>query len=230
MKELKQITVSTDLCDLKFVDISTSRTLEYVIEDLFEKDEYGFKSLNFLPGDVVVDIGANVGVVSIYLAKKYPDIQVYSFEAHPINYKNLLQNIELNNVSNIKPFNLAVSSTDEQFVSITLAQNNSGSSSLFIVDPKDPLTATIKTISLDSIIRINSIEKINFLKLDCEGSEFDILENSKLIHEILIENISAEIHTYMQSKNKNVDSLVELINNVSKNKPNCKLYTLGYIQ
>jgi tRNA A58 N-methylase Trm61 len=106
MKELKQITISTDLCDLKFVDISTSRTLEYVIEDLFEKDEYGFKSLNFSPGDVVVDIGANVGVVSIYLAKKHPDIQVYSFEAHPINYKNLLQNIELNNVSNIKPFNM----------------------------------------------------------------------------------------------------------------------------
>jgi FkbM family methyltransferase len=229
MKELKQITISTDLYDLKFVDIATSRTLEYVIEDLFEKDEYGFASLNFSPGDIVVDIGANVGAVSIYLAKKYPDIQVYSFEAHPINYKNLLQNIELNNVYNIRPFNLAVSSVDNQSVSITLAQNNSGSSSLFIVNPEDPLTATVKTISLDSIIRDNSIAKINFLKLDCEGSEFDILENSKLIHQILIENISAEIHTYMSSKNKNVDNLVELINNISKNKPNCKLYTLGYI-
>lgn len=229
MKELKQITISTDSCDLKFVDISSSRTLEYVIEDLFEKDEYGFNSLNFSPGDVVVDIGANVGVVSIYLAKKYPDIQVYSFEAHPVNYENLLQNIKLNNVSNVKPFNLAVSSSDDQYVSITLAPSNSGSSSLFIVDPKDPLTATIQTISLDSIIRNNSIAKINFLKLDCEGSEFDILENSELIHEILIENISAEIHTYMKSKNKNVDNLVELINRVSKNKPNCKLYALGYI-
>jgi FkbM family methyltransferase len=229
MKELKQIAISKDSCDLKFLDIQSSRTLEYIIEDLFEKDEYGFDSLSFLPGDVVVDIGANVGVVSVYLAKKYPDIQVYSFEAHPVNYENLLKNINLNNVSNVKPFNLAVSSSDDKDVSITLAQGNSGSSSLFIVDPKDPLTATVKTISLDSIIRNNSIAKINFLKLDCEGSEFDILENSKLIHEISIENISAEIHTYMKSKNKNVDNLIELINSISKNKPNCKLYTLGYI-
>jgi hypothetical protein len=80
---------------------------------------------------------------------------------------------------------------------------------------------------LDTIISTNNIKKIKFLKIDCEGSEFDILENFKQINVVEVVNMSVEIHTFMESRGKNVNSLVELCNKISTNKPTCKIYSLG---
>jgi FkbM family methyltransferase len=224
---IKEHIINTDGIELKFYDLETSETMTHMIEQVFEQDEYGLKKMNYNQGDVIVDIGANIGCVSIYLAKKYPDLKIISFEAHPTNYGNFVKNIESNGVTNIKHYNLAVSSKDGETVKITLNPGNTGSSSLYKINENDINTKEVKTISLDTIISENNISRIKFLKLDCEGSEFDILENSNLIHNILVENVSVEIHTFMESYNKNTDSLISLINQISENKPNCKVYTLG---
>jgi hypothetical protein len=85
----------------------------------------------------------------------------------------------------------------------------------------------VSTICLDTIISTNNIKKIKFLKIDCEGSEFDILENFKQFNTVEVVNMSVEIHTFMESKGKNVNSLVELCNKISTNTPTCKIYSLG---
>jgi FkbM family methyltransferase len=56
-----------------------------------------------------VDVGAHVGAVSIYLARKYPFIKVYAIEPDPLNYACLERNIELNGVTNVTAINKAVS-------------------------------------------------------------------------------------------------------------------------
>lgn len=179
--------ISSDGIDLTFCDVSTSETMRHMKEQVFDMDEYGLRTMNFVPGDIIVDIGANVGCVSIYLAKKYPFLKIYAYEAHPTNYDNLVANIALNNVTNIVPHNLAVFSRDNEEVRITLNPNNTGSSSLLKINPNGKDTASVRTISLDTIIETYGISRIKFLKLDCEGSEFDILPNSSGIHKIIIE-------------------------------------------
>lgn len=223
----KEYNINVDGLELKFMDLETSETMVHMIEQVYGFDEYGLKEMDFKNGDVILDIGANIGCVSIYLAKKYPFLKVLSFEAHPTNYNNFIKNIKLNNVTNIIPHNLAVSSTDDNEVSITLNPGNTGSSSVFKISENDINTKKVKTISLDTIISNNNLDNIKFLKIDCEGSEFDILENSKLSKTISIENISVEIHTFMENHNKNVDNLISIIETLSINKPNCKIYTLG---
>jgi FkbM family methyltransferase len=59
--------------------------------------------------DVVVDIGAHVGAVAIYLAKKYPFIRVIAIEPEPHNYACLVRNIEANGVTNVVAINKAIS-------------------------------------------------------------------------------------------------------------------------
>ena len=88
--ELKEYKVNIDNHELILYDIKSSRTLDFVIPEAVKGDEYKTRSVNFKPGDTVIDIGANVGAVSIMLAKKYPFLDIYAYEAHPINYKNLL--------------------------------------------------------------------------------------------------------------------------------------------
>ncbi len=217
--------IEIDGFELLFNDLSTSETMIHMKEQVFDQDEYGLNQINFQSGDVVIDIGANVGCVSILLAKKYPNIKIYAYEAHPINYQNLLENIKLNNITNIIPNNLVVSNTDNNTVKITLNPHNTGSSSIFKTNEFDKNTYDVKTISLDTIINSNNIKNIKLLKIDCEGCEFNILENSTEIHNIEIENIAAEIHTFVQSGD--VENLINLIKKVSINKSIYKVYTLG---
>ncbi len=214
---------------LNIVDVESSETMKHMIEQVYNQDEYNIRKMDFEDGDVVIDIGANVGAVSLYIAKKYPNVKIFSFEAHPINYKNLIRNINYNNITNIMAYNLAVSHTDNNLVNITLSSNNTGSSSIFKSSEKDNkfLNFDVETISLDTIILKNDIKKIKFLKIDCEGSEFDILENYKQMNSVEIVNMSVEIHTFMEHKGKNVSSLVELCNKISTNTPTCKIYSLG---
>ena len=213
-------------------DLKNSSTLKFVIPEAIFGDEYNTKKIDFKPGDVVLDIGANVGSVSIMLAKKHPFIKIYSYEAHPVNYQNLLKNIKENNISNIEAFNYAVYSTDNDSIDINLSYTNTGGSNSFI-DPKsrpdiyslEHSNVKVPTISLDSIIKNNNIKKIKLLKMDCEGAEFDIFEHSNLIgKQIPVENIGIEIHSFMEHDfGKDKYALIQFIHNISKNSPTIKI-------
>lgn len=208
---------------ISLYDLENSETLSHLMREVVLGDEYGIVNMQFNDDDVVIDIGANVGLVSIFLAKKFPNIKIYSFEAHPYNYKNFINNIEINKVKNIIPNNHAVYSIDNQEIEISMDFVNSGSSNCY-EHGNLSLSEKVKTISLDTIINENNINKIKFLKIDCEGAEFDILENSQMIQKIEIENIGVEIHGFMKKFNKDVESLKELVNKISKEKPKIKIY------
>jgi len=92
-------------------------------------DYYLLQSAAFREGDTIVDVGAHVGVVSIYLAKKYPFITVYAIEPDVMNYGCLQRNIELNGVTNVIPINKAIS--------------EDGREATLHVDPWDSAWATI---------------------------------------------------------------------------------------
>lgn len=115
--------------DFKFYDFIFSGVTEYMPNEI---DDYNFDSIDFKDGDVVIDIGGNIGMISIYLAKKYPFLKIYAFEPVKQNYENFLKNIELNNINKdiIKVFNLAITK-DRRDVILTSPFNNSGASNIY---------------------------------------------------------------------------------------------------
>jgi FkbM family methyltransferase len=200
-------------------DIETSKTLS-AIEEEFNSDLMEVNKLNFSENPVIVDIGANVGIVSFYFAKKYPNAKIFAYEPHPLNFQNLVKGIEVNNITNIYPFNLAVFSESDMDVKIFLHENNTSASSVFRFLSSDPFVE-VKTISLEDIIKQNNISYIDFLKIDCEGAEFDILENTDMFyHEnIPIKNMFIEFHRFMEKlENKSVDAALEKLKEIK----NCK--------
>lgn len=202
---------------LMFQDISGSQTLRWVVSEALIEDEYGLKDIKFKKGDVVLDIGANIGCVSIYLAKKNPDITIYAYEAHPINYDSLLHNLNLNNVTNVIAINKAVYSKTGETLKISLDENNTGASSCFV--DSGSKVAEVPTISMDDIITEHNISKLKLLKIDCEGAEFDIFNYSKLLKKIKIENLGMEVHGFMRHHGKDFDLFYEQVNSLKiKNK------------
>jgi len=140
-----------------------------ILEVFFEKT-YAPKGFEIKEGDVVIDIGAHIGVFSLF-ASLYTKNKIFSFEPLPENFKLLNENIKLNKKNNIKTFNLAVCG-DEKSRYIFYDESNTGGHSLF---KKGSRKIKIKCIKLENIFKKLKIERCNFLKIDCEGCEYEIL-------------------------------------------------------
>lgn len=202
--------------DLTLFDYIESNTIEMLDSDFNNLNEYGvIDKINFKNNDIVIDIGANVGITSIYLAKKHPNIKIYAFEPVYFTYKNLLRNLHINNIKNVIPFNLAVSKKDIYFTRIYFCKNNSGASSAYH-NTNSNKYYHCRCITLDETIKQNNIKNIKLLKIDCEGAEFDILYNTDNLNKI--EYITGETHSYDDKKNNKESLLKYLENYIDKEK------------
>jgi FkbM family methyltransferase len=74
-----------------------------------EEDFYLTQTASFRQGDTAVDVGAHVGVLAIYLAKKYPFLTVLALEPDPVNFSQLVRNVELNQLKNVTAVNAGLS-------------------------------------------------------------------------------------------------------------------------
>jgi FkbM family methyltransferase len=74
-----------------------------------EEDTIDWLRQTIKPGSVLLDVGANVGLYSLYAAHLVPSVRVVSFEPCPFNFAHLLVNIQLNGISSILPYPFALS-------------------------------------------------------------------------------------------------------------------------
>lgn len=183
---------------LKFSDALTSSTVPGVLMEM-KRSEYDFKEIDFQPGDCVIDIGANVGIISIFLAKKYPFLKIYSYEPVKRNYENFIRNISLNNIppETITIENKAVTK-DERIISMEFNPYNTGGSHVYdIIATQNNLTSievNVPSISLDNIFNKYKIENCKLLKIDCEGAEYEILYNTSTKNLRSIHHLRGEFH------------------------------------
>jgi len=146
---------------------------------------------------IVFDVGAHIGKYSKLITKAINNAEVYSFEPHPITFKILKKNIE--SVKNVNLYNLALSSK-EAILDIYDYQNNDGSShaslnsEIFQTVHYSKITShKVNVTTIDIFAENNKIEKIDFLKIDVEGFELEVLKGAfKLIYTGKIEAIQFE--------------------------------------
>jgi FkbM family methyltransferase len=219
--QLKQLESSDDIfiCTIgeehyRFYDKATSRTIESVARELNSEGSYNFKKFSFSDGDVVIDIGANVGVVSILMAICYPQISIFAIEPDLRNYHNLLRNIEMYELENIKPFNLLVNSTGDEGVLYSDPLNSGGSSVHIGHLSEKSYSRTITNftevcgITLSDFMIQNEISRVQLLKIDCEGSEYEILESLSRSELGSIQNIIGELHTRLDKTEEDMENLL----------------------
>ena len=214
-------TVNIDNNLFHFQDSILSESVNMIAHEL-NNNEYDF-NIDFKEGDIVIDIGANVGMVSILLAKKFPFIKIYSFEPLKENYDNFIKNIELNNIPKgvITAENKAVTK-DGRLITMSInSANKGGSSTTDVISINSIMTkenSQVESITLEEIFKKYNINKLKLLKIDCEGSEYEILYNTDTNLLKNIENLRGEFH-----ENKNltdeydIDKLCEYVSKYIKN-------------
>jgi FkbM family methyltransferase len=145
------------------------------IDEIWAFRKYDCFGYRVAPGEVVIDIGGNIGTFSVYAAAVCRASRVIAFEPFPDNYRMLLKNVEQNNLHMITCVNQAVAGSSG-VRTMRLNPIDSGSHSL--VKGTLERTVNVECCTLDDIFQRYSLSKIDYLKVDCEGSEYEILENA----------------------------------------------------
>ena len=167
-------------------------------------EEYKKPGFEINSNDTVVDVGAHIGLFTLYASQFCTSGKIFSFEPIKENYELLIENIKLNHLDQVKPFNTAVSSSDTP-VKLFINEDKSGHS-MFSQSSHSVMTASI---SLQKFFDENRIDTCNFLKLDCEGAEYEIIKNFPLeyfkkIDKIIIEYHMADSHPELLSELKEI--------------------------
>jgi FkbM family methyltransferase len=140
---------------------------------------YDYNEMNFLlrylrGNDAFLDIGANVGIYTLLAASKIQSGSVYSFEVLPKNYNRLIQNLQLNQFQQVKPYAIAVS----DFTGTTALNIAEGDSMPFITNNATDNTITVTTDTLDNLLQYESVANLTLAKMDIEGAEILALKGA----------------------------------------------------
>jgi FkbM family methyltransferase len=140
-------------------------------------------------GDIVVDVGAHMGRYTIISSKRVgPNGKVIAIEAHPDNFEMLNRNIKLNKLTNVTPLNYAVYSKETK-LKLYLPVEESGFTiyNTIMVNRAKPEEKFIEVVAntLDNLLlqQQNEISHadINWIKIDVEGAEFEVLKGATSI-------------------------------------------------
>jgi FkbM family methyltransferase len=125
-------------------------------------------------GDIVIDVGAAFGFYTILASRKVGQQgKVIAIEPQPDSFEMLNRNIKLNKLANIIPLNYAISSTKttlKLYDSYSTIQERSGQSSQSYIE--------VTADTLDNLLRQLDIHEVNWIKVDVEGAELEVLRGS----------------------------------------------------
>jgi len=151
--------------------------------------EYKKSGFEIKDADTILDIGAHIGLFALYASQFCKNGKIYCFEPVNENFNLLTENLKLNNIRNVIANKLAVSSKSGN-VTIYLNEDESGHS-MYLSGPK---SVQVQSISLKDIIDSNNLEKSDFIKMDCEGEEYEIINSVPKEYFEKIKKICIEYH------------------------------------
>jgi len=179
----------------------------FVIWEIWKAKIYDDSRFPIHSEDVVVDIGGHIGGFAVRAAKLATHGQVFAYEASSKNYTLLKKNRQLNNVDNLHIHNQAVSHQSGE-MKFYIPSDNGALGSL--LQETDSPMETVQATTLTDIITANNIEQINFLKMDVEGAEYDILLNCPTETFKKVKCIVMEYHEF-EGDQRNHRDLVKLL-------------------
>ncbi|MEO0119272.1 MAG: FkbM family methyltransferase [candidate division WOR-3 bacterium] len=164
-----------------------------VLKEIFIDKVYDF-NLKETP-EIIFDLGSNVGFSVIWFKLKYPTAKIYAFEPDPNTFNCLKKNVA--SFNGVFLFNIGISDRDGEEKLFVMP---GGLGSSFIKREKTKGFLSVKTKSLDSIIKELSIKRIDLLKFDIEGAEYKVFKNFKNLR--MVKNLIGEVHLDLIGESK----------------------------
>ncbi len=153
------------------VNIRLRTTDDTVYKHVLVEGEYAF-DLPFAP-KTVVDVGANIGMASIYFAHRYPEARIIAVEPEASNFALLARNVRP--YPAITPIQAALWSRDGEIsINDPDPRVSRPGKSGFVT--REGSGVAVRAISMESLMRATGISSVDLLKVDIEGAEKEVFE------------------------------------------------------
>jgi FkbM family methyltransferase len=165
----------------------------------------------FIPkeGDTVIDIGAHIGRYTISSKMVGKTGKVVAIEADLDTFQILKRNVALNNLTNVLPLNIAVFSTKTRIKLYEQSASAKYNSIMLTRAAKTKNYVELNADALDSILKLNGVNQVNWIKIDVEGAEFEVLKGSTKT--LSSENISLLIEIHNNDDPSHYDNIVDFL-------------------
>ncbi len=143
------------------------------------EDKFRLSEVKFEQRDVVVDLGCNIGLLSMLIGVTAPGVDVFAFDASPLAIDCLRGSAALNAIPALRAFNVAVGAEEKR--GVQFFSNGKEHSCLVregLSQSNPTLDSTVNQIAVDEIFdsALLGIGRVKYLKMDIEGAEFEIFE------------------------------------------------------
>jgi FkbM family methyltransferase len=167
--------------------IDNAGTMAGTLAVVFVRREYGVPR----NGKVIVDIGANMGCFSIFAAEVNKGAVILCYEPELHNYEMLKENILVNDLQNrVSAYQCAIAG-DRETKEMNLHESPLNS---LVIGAQSLRRQTVNCIMLSDIISNNNLTQIDFLKINCEGAEYDIIERCPDVDIRKVQTLRLEYH------------------------------------
>lgn len=163
--------IQIDGVDLK-VDPYHNKFWVAAAEGRWEKETFRILSHFSHPDHTYLDMGAWIGPTVLYAAKKFK--RVITFEPDPIAYRHLCLNVELNDMQNVTTFCVALADEDGIQRMNSMGNKLGDSNTSLLSSSPDKLGFDVIKLSWSSYLKYSKIGKIDLIKIDIEGGEFQL--------------------------------------------------------
>ncbi len=172
--------------------------------------EYDLSLVDLGANPIILDLGAHIGTFSVYVSKKLRRSKILAFEPDSSNFDLLQKNIRKNKAKNIKTYNMAVASyTGRGFL-----QTRSLNTDAYYLDKVGKRRPNCKVVSLIDVCKKNNLTRIQLMKIDIEGGEYDLFFDKPTLKFMQqhVKYIYMEYHNV--NKIKNSSSIKKCVKNI----------------
>ena len=165
-----------EVAGIKFHNVG--RVIGKRIKSFYTKEPKTLEWINsFEPNSTFVDIGANIGVYSLYAAKK--GHRVIAFEPQALNFAELYTNIYLNKISDkIVGYNIALDNRNSiEYLSL-LSMVPGQSHNDYAIDKENRIKQGCVAFELDYLVKENIVTQPDHIKIDVDGLELNVIQGA----------------------------------------------------
>lgn len=166
---------------------------EMMLNDKYDVELFNAVKENGIIDKNIFDIGSHIGYHSLFFSKLVGQKgKVFAFEPNPFNAKRIKENLDKNQISNVKLYQIALSSEDGETEFLFSDNIESGTSSGGFIEESDTLyeksgyetdigfqRIKVQMLKIDDLDEIKKGLRIDLMKIDVEGAESLVLEGAK---------------------------------------------------
>lgn len=200
---------------------------DFVFNEIYIDEVYSPHGLNLPETAIIIDIGANIGLFSLYMAAQYPESKIYAYEPVPQVFDALQANM-LEHAPQTQVYNYGVSDKEKTeafyfypgYSVLSGCHVDAKRDKNIIINGNNELEKIVTErlnecicfqcpmITLSNIIQTHSLQSVDLLKIDVEGSELAILQGISESDWYKIKYILIEVHS-----KKDLDKITAILEN-----------------